>query len=94
MKEAKEKLIDLQGQYTELSRAYETLKVEHTAMKEELEALQIKHKSASPEPRYTTSRIKEWEECRAETPDPLLLFDFSAFFYDREEDYGQKGTRG
>lgn len=93
MKEIEEKLTDLQGQHSELTRSHETLQAEYTAVKEELDALRTKHESASPESSYAAGGIGEWEESQVETSDPLL-FDVSTFWYDHEEDAGERGTGG
>jgi AP-1-like factor len=65
MKEIEEKLAELQGQHSDLTRSYEALQVEYASVKQELDQLRRKHESHSPEgSSYAASSIREWEECR------------------------------
>jgi AP-1-like factor len=93
MKEIEEKLAELQGQHSDLTRSYEALQVEYASVKQELDLLRRRHESHSPEGSYVASSIREWEECRTEPTDPLL-FDVSAFCYEPEDEGEQKGERG
>ncbi|KIN05506.1 hypothetical protein OIDMADRAFT_112975 [Oidiodendron maius Zn] len=94
MKEIEEKLDELQGQHSDLTRSYEALQVEYASVKQELDQLRRKNESHSPEDSsYAASSIREWEECQTEPTDPLL-FDVSAFCYEPEDEAEQKGERG
>jgi AP-1-like factor len=86
MREIEQKLAELEGKHSKLTRSYEALQVEYANVKQELEALQREHKVASP-----GFGIREWEGCLAERSYPLL-FDVSAFCYE-QEDGEQKGDR-
>jgi hypothetical protein len=86
MKEIEEKLTELQGQHSDLTRSYEVLQVEYASVRQELEALRRRHEGASsPRP-----GMRDWNECRTEPSDPLL-FDVSAFCCEPDEEGEQKG---
>jgi predicted nuclease with TOPRIM domain len=75
MKETEEKLIELQGQHHALIESYETLQLEYSAVKEELERLQSQH---SPIRINFLSCLKEWDEFEDDSVDPLM-FNASVF---------------
>ena len=85
MRETKERLIELEGQYHALIQSYATLKLEHSAVKEELKKLQSKNESGSPSRKTFLSWLREWDEFVGESTDPWM-FDAPVFGYDAEGD--------
>jgi hypothetical protein len=96
MTELKERLAELQGQYSELAQLYESLQLECSTVKQELGTLRrgnIEHESVSPPIRSYYSGPEELEESLVETSNQLL-FDVSTFLYNQEEEGRPEETNG
>lgn len=92
MQEIEEKLTDLQGRHGELTQSYETLQLEYSTVKQEMEMLRRKYENVSPASSYSIPGINEQDTTRAETFGPPP-FDFSVFPYEPKEERAG-GTRG
>jgi AP-1-like transcription factor len=90
MKEIEEKLTDLQGRHGELTQSYETLQLEYSIVKQEMEMLRRKYENLPPASSYSFPGINEWDATRAETFGPSA-FDFSVFSYEPKEEREQEG---
>lgn len=87
MRELEQQIVELEGRHNDLSRSYESLQVEYTNVKEELDRLRKDNAKLKGSSR--TYHGKDHEESTSEILDPLL-FDASAFFFDPNE--GQERT--
>jgi predicted nuclease with TOPRIM domain len=85
MRDTEEKLTELQKQYHALTQSYETLQLEYSAVKEELESLRSQNESGSDTRRNLPSGLREWDESVVESADPLM-FDTSVLCYNVEWD--------
>jgi AP-1-like factor len=93
MRNIEEMLTDLQGLHSKLNKSYETLQLQYSTAKQELETLRrgySKHESVSPT-RTSHSGVREWEQSCVKTSDPMC-FDISALSYDRQEE-GPEGIK-
>lgn len=82
MKELEEKLTQLEQRHQDLSQSYESLQLEHSIVKQELETLQrsnSNHESTS----LATTAYRWVGECQIETSDLYLIG--SEEFYDRRD---------
>lgn len=63
MKDAEEKLTELQNKHDQMKQSYSTLESEYTARKKELEALQanLKNRSLEITNNDTKNAFKEWD---------------------------------
>ena len=75
---------ELETKLNELSRSYETLQVEYSSVKQELDKLRKETMEGSNSSNPRNYQAKDWEESRREILDPLL-FDVSAFCFEQEE---------
>jgi predicted nuclease with TOPRIM domain len=90
MKEMDEKLTELQGQHSDLTRSYESLQAEYAAVKQELDDLRQRHHEQGSTPRSMSVVERglggEWEEDGSNgeghevVTDPLL-FDVTAYCF-------------
>jgi AP-1-like factor len=94
MKEINEKLAELQGEHSDLTRSYETLQAEYAMVKQELEALRRTYESVSPEfSSHVASELGTWQ-CWGAPSDPFL-FEISAFCSEDEHEHnGLRGSKG
>jgi hypothetical protein len=72
MKEIGEQLADLQERHNELTQSYETLQLEHSAIKEEMETFRRKYESNYIS-RGCFPIITEWNTQPVEDREPLPL---------------------
>jgi AP-1-like factor len=72
MKEIEGQLADLQERHDELSQSYETLQLEYSAIKEEMETLRRKYESNSMS-RNRFSVITGWNTQQAELREPFTF---------------------
>ncbi|QSZ33388.1 hypothetical protein DSL72_002976 [Monilinia vaccinii-corymbosi] len=89
MRELEHRLEELEGRHGDLVRSYETLQVEHSGVKQELDRLRTEkahpERSGSGPPRdFEPSDHEVWAEPKVASLDPLL-FDVSAFCFDQVE---------
>ena len=92
MRELEQRLGELEGRHTDLSRSYESLQLEYSSVKQELDRLRKENARLEGVSSASGSRnfqSKEWEESRGEILDPLL-FDVSAFCFDRDDGEDRK----
>jgi AP-1-like factor len=87
MRELEQKLSELEGRHNDLSRSYESLQLEYTSVKQELDKLRKNNTRSEGSSRNFESR--EWEQSKPEILDPLL-FDVSAFCFDQEDNSDRK----
>jgi chromosome segregation ATPase len=89
-RELEQRLGELEGRHTDLSRSYEILEVEYSNAKQELEGL--RKDNARLEGSSSLSRnyqSKEWVESKGEIFDPLF-FDVLAFCFDQDDSEDRK----
>jgi chromosome segregation ATPase len=89
-RELEQRLGELEGRHTDLSRSYEILELEYSNAKQELEGL--RKDNATLEGSSSLSRnyqSKEWEESKGEILDPLF-FDVLAFCFDQDDSEDRK----
>lgn len=89
MRELEQQLNELEGRHSDLSRSYESLQVEYSNVKQELDKLRNEgsRNDGAASSSLMTSREyhhREWEDSKVEILDPLL-FDVSAFCFDPED---------
>jgi predicted nuclease with TOPRIM domain len=72
MKDNVNKLAELQKEHDALSESYETLWIEYSALKEELEIVRGQYGSGSPS-RSISPRLRESDESCGEITDSLLF---------------------
>lgn len=89
MRELEQRLEELEGRHSDLARSYETLQVEYSGVKQELDRLRKEktnpeHSASGSPSDFEQPNIKVWAESKVESLDPLL-FDVSAFCFDHEE---------
>lgn len=87
MRELEQRLEELEGRHNDLSRSYESLQVEYSGVKQELNQLRKERteRSVTGLPKeFEVSNVKDWEESKVGSMDPLL-FDVSAFCFDQDE---------
>ena len=93
MRELEQRLGELEGRHTDLSRSYESLQAEYSTVKQELEKLRKENTrlegGSSSNSSSRNYQSKEWEESRREILDPLL-FDVSAFCFDQDDSEDRK----
>jgi predicted nuclease with TOPRIM domain len=92
MRELEQRLAELEGRHTDLSRSYESLQIEYTNVKQELEKLRKDGSRVDAASSSSTSRhyhSRGWEDSKGEILDPLL-FDVSAFCFDQDEGHERK----
>lgn len=91
MKEMDEKLTELQGQHSDLTRSYESLQAEYAAVRQELDDLRLKHHEEGSTPRSSSAMERslggEWEggsngDEQEVATDPLL-FDVAAYCFEQ-----------
>jgi len=97
MRELEQRLGEVEGRHTDLSRCYETLQVEYSSVKSELDRLrkenarlQGTHPASNITREYHSSHghgQREWDESKVGILDPLL-FDMSTFCFDQEDGEG------
>ncbi|KAK2625743.1 hypothetical protein QTJ16_005055 [Diplocarpon rosae] len=81
MRELEHRLGELEGRHSDLLRSYESLQIEYTSVKQELDKMCKDNGRLERPVRICQSR--EWGDSRAEIIDPLL-FDVSDFCFDRD----------
>ncbi|RAL64088.1 hypothetical protein DID88_003276 [Monilinia fructigena] len=89
MRELEQRLEELESRHSDLVRSYETLQVEYSGAKQELDCLRNEktnpERSVSGSPSdFEQPNIKVWVESKVESLDPLL-FDVSSLCFDQEE---------
>lgn len=87
MRELEQKLGELEGRHTDLTRSYESLQVEYSSIKAELDRLRKDSSKTDDTSRqsFMPSSDTTWDHSKDGGLDPLL-FDVSAFCYDHEDD--------
>lgn len=94
MRELEQRLAELESRHNDLTRSYESLQVEYSSVKQELDKLWKdkrleKFEDSSKSNHSCDGDSSEWDASRDEAMDPLL-FDVSAFCYDQEDDKDRK----
>lgn len=91
MRELEQRLGELEGRHTDLSRSYESLQLEYGKVKQELEKLRSDGAAHShSHSQSSKSYPKDWDDSRSgEILDPLL-FDVSAFCFDQDESHDRR----
>ena len=84
MRELEQRLGELEGRHSDLSRSYESLQIEYTSVKQELDKLRTDREGST-----RNYQPREWEESKGEILDPLL-FDVSAFCFGQDDGQDRK----
>lgn len=82
MRELEQQLGELEGRHNDLSRSYDSLQVEYTSVKHQLEGL--RGENARLQSSSRSCQAKEYDVPNGEILDPCL-FDVSAFCFDQED---------
>jgi len=82
MRELEQQLGELEGRHNDLSQSFDSLQVEYTSVKHQLEGL--REENARLQGSSRSYQAKEYEESNGEILDPLL-FDVSAFCFEQED---------
>jgi AP-1-like transcription factor len=90
MKEIEAQLADLHERHCELTQSYETLQLEHSATKQELETFRRKYEDNHPTSRSHFPNVSELHAPQAESSDQMF-FDFYGMFYESKKEGDQEG---